>query len=96
MIKHIVCVTLQKPDAENLSSMKKLMLSVKDNIPVVKNVSVEEDFMRNPISFDMMMFVELDSNEALMQYLEHPYHAEYIQTESAKYVKELRIFDFEC
>ena len=95
MVKHNVCVSLKEPTTENINKMKQLMLSVKDNISVVKNVSVEKDILHTPMSFDMMLFVEFDSRDELMQFIAHPYHAEYIQNESAKYVNNLHVFDFE-
>ncbi len=95
MVKHIVCAKLKDPTPENISTMKNLMLSMKDNISLIKALSVEEDFLHSPDSFDIMLFAEFDSKDELMQYIAHPYHAQYIQTESAKYVSDIRIMDFE-
>lgn len=95
MVKHIVCAKLKDPTPENLSAMKTLMLSMKDNISLIRKISFEVDILHSPDSFDMMLFTEFDSKEDLMTYAAHPYHAQYVASESSKYVTEVRIMDFE-
>ena len=84
-----------KSHGKTHSLRKALMLSMKDNISLIRALSVEEDFLHSPDSFDIMLFAEFGSRDELMQYIAHPYHAQYIQTESAKYVSDIRIMDFE-
>lgn len=93
MLKHIVLIKLRENSEESYSALEGLMLSMQESIPVIKNEIVSRNIAQTPVSFDMMLTVELESPEALQAFIAHPYHAEFIQKGSEKYVSELRLVD---
>lgn len=93
MLKHIVLIKLRENNEESYSALEALMLSMQESIPVIKNEVVSRNIVQTPVSFDMMLTIELDSPEALQAFISHPYHAEFIQKESEKYICELRLMD---
>lgn len=95
MIKHIVTAKLKENTPEYLKAQMDLMLSMKENIPFIKEHEVHADFFHAPVSFDIVAISTFENKEDFMGYISHPYHADFVQTESNKYVSEIRIVDFE-
>ena len=95
MVKHMVAFKLKDPTRENIDAMKSLIMTMQDKIDVVRNMRVEEDFLRAPESFDLMLFAEFDNREDLMTYARHPYHLEFVGAKCAPYVTEVHPFDYE-
>lgn len=93
MIKHIVLVKMKDPTEENVTLLSNIMLSVKDHIEFIKDAKIQRDFMQTPVSFDLMLIIEMESQDNLIQFISHPYHTDYMQKESKLYVKELRLID---
>lgn len=95
MVNHIVCFKLKERTQENIDFMKNLIMSMKDNIDLIRSLRVEEDFLHAPDSFDLMLFAEFDSREDLMAYVQHPYHMDYVGKTSMPYVSAVHPFDYE-
>ena len=95
MVKHIVSFKLKERTPENIEIMKKLILSMKDNIDLIRDIRVEEDLLHTPDSFDLMLFADFDSKADLEAYVKHPYHWEYVGGMSKAYVSEVHPFDYE-
>lgn len=95
MIKHVVTAKLKENTPENLKAQMDLMLSMKDHIPSIKEHEVYADFMHTPLSFDIIAISTFETMDDLQAYLKHPYHCEYVVSESDKYVADLRLTDYE-
>lgn len=79
MIKHIVCFKLKNPSEENLKKTKEILLSMKDNVELLRGIEVGVDFLHSERSYDIILEVLLDSKEALDAYQEHPYHVDVVK-----------------
>lgn len=75
MIKHIVCFKLKDNSDENKKETKEILMSMKDKVPMVRDIQVGVDFLKSPRSYDIILQVELDDRDTLDAYQEDPYHA---------------------
>lgn len=75
MIKHIVCFKLKDNSDANKKETKEILMSMKDKVPMVRDIQVGVDFLKSPRSYDIILQVELDGRETLDAYQEDPYHA---------------------
>ena len=74
MIKHIVCFKLKNPTEEECRKAADVLLSMKGNVELLRDIQVGIDFLHSERSYDLILEVILDSKEALDAYQEHPYH----------------------
>ena len=95
MVKHMVAFKLKEPTRENIDAVKGIIMSMLGEIDVVRSLRVEEDFLRAPESFDLMLFAEFDNRDDLMTYAMHPYHLEFVGAKCAPYVTAVHPFDYE-
>ena len=57
MIKHIVCFKLKDNSAENCEKAKEVLLSMKGNVPMIKDIEVGIDFLHSERSYDIILQV---------------------------------------
>lgn len=74
MIKHIVCFKLLDPTEENCSKAREVLLSMKGNVPLIRDIEVGVDFLHSSRSYDVILQVVLDDEKALEDYQNDPYH----------------------
>lgn len=74
MIKHIVCFQLKDSSEANKSKAKEVLMSMKGNVPMLRNIEVGVDFLQSERSYDIILQVELDDAAALEAYQADPYH----------------------
>ena len=79
MIKHIVCFKLKDSSEENKLKAKEFLLSMKGNVPMLRNIEVGVDFLGSERSYDVILQVELDDAKALDAYQEDPYHVNVVK-----------------
>ena len=79
MIKHVVCFKLSKPSSELLKKTKEILLSMKGNVPMLRDIEVGVDFLHSPRSYDIILIVTLDSKEDLDKYQNDPYHCDVVK-----------------
>jgi len=79
MVKHIVFMKF--PDFSLAKIAKDKLLSMKENIEVLKDIEVGLDFSRSERSFDLALVTVFESKEALENYRVHPYHQEIVKPE---------------
>ena len=79
MIKHIVCFKLKDNSEENCKETQKVLLSMKENVPLVKDIAVGIDFLHSARSYDIILEVILDSRDDLDTYQEDPYHVDVVK-----------------
>ncbi len=80
MIKHIVCFKLANPTEELLKKTKDILLSMKGNVPMLRDIEVGVDFLHSARSYDIILQVWLDNKEDLDAYQNDPYHCSVVKT----------------
>ena len=80
MIKHIVCFKLANPTDELLKQTKDILLSMKGNVPMLRDIEVGVDFLHSPRSYDVILQVWLDNKDDLDAYQKDPYHCSVVKT----------------
>ncbi len=79
MIKHIVCFKLAEPTEENCRKAKEVLLSMKGNVPTLRDIEVGIDFLHSPRSYDIHLSVLLDDANALNEYQNDEYHCNVVK-----------------
>lgn len=77
MIKHIVCFKLKQ--GENKEQAKKILLSMKENVPLLRGIEVGIDELGSERSFDVILEVLLDDFSALEAYQKDEYHCSVVK-----------------
>lgn len=95
MIKHIVCFKLKDNSEEMLSKTKLVLMSMKDNVPTVKDIEVGVDFLHSPRSYDIFLAVTLESREALDEYQNDTYHVEVVKKHMHAVMESSVALDFD-
>lgn len=72
MVKHVVLFKLK--EGESKEKAKEVLLSMKGNVPTLKDIEVGIDELGSERSFDVMLTVLLDDFKALEEYQNDPYH----------------------
>ena len=79
MIKHIVCFKLKDRSEEQLQKTKNILLSMRENVSLVKDIQVGVDFLHSPRSYDIILEVVLENRDALDLYQNDKYHVEVVK-----------------
>ncbi len=79
MVKHIVCFKLTNPTEELLKQTKGILLSMDGNVPLVKGIEVGVDFLKSERSYDIILQVLLEDEEALEAYQKDAYHCDVVK-----------------
>lgn len=78
MIKHIVCFKLKNNSKEECERAKEVLLSMKGNVPMIKNIEVGIDFLHSQRSYDIILQVILD-DDMLDAYQNDAYHCSVVK-----------------
>ena len=78
MIKHIVCFKLK--EGENPQKAKEVLLSMKGNVPLIREIEVGIDKLHSDRSYDVILQVVLDDMIALEKYQNDAYHCNVVKT----------------
>jgi hypothetical protein len=76
MIVHIVLFKLNNPTAENTDAVKNMLLSMKEKLPLLRQLEVGVDIIRSERSYDVALYTKFDNLADLQAYQIHPYHAD--------------------
>lgn len=79
MIRHIVCFKLKDSSRENCEKAREVLMSMKDNVELLRGIEVGIDFLHSERSYDLILQVTLDDEAALEAYRKHPYHVGVVQ-----------------
>lgn len=79
MIKHIVCFKLADTTPELLEETRNILLSMDGKVDLVKGIEVGIDFLKSERSYDIILQVLLESEEALDAYQQDPYHCDVVK-----------------
>ncbi|ONI40892.1 hypothetical protein AN396_00870 [Candidatus Epulonipiscium fishelsonii] len=93
MIKHIVFVKVK--DKAELPKLKELFLSMKEHIPMIKEIEVGINNRPSPVAFDICLELCVDSLEALDEYIAHPYHAKTVMDYLNSIRTDLAVVDYD-
>jgi len=85
MVKHVLCFKLKDGSLESCKKAQEILLSMKGNVPSVKDVVVGLDFLHSNRSYDFVLEVTLDSKEALDEYQQDEYHVNVVK----KYIHDV-------
>ena len=93
MIKHVVCFKLN--EGESPEKAKEVLLSMKGNVPMIKDIQVGTDLLHSERSYDVYLSVVLEDMQALEDYQKDTYHCQVVKTHMHKVRKSSVAIDFE-
>lgn len=79
MVRHIVCFKLKDNSPENCEKAKDVLMSMKGNVELLRDIEVGIDFLHSERSYDLILQVVVDDKDALDAYQKHPYHVEVVK-----------------
>ena len=79
MLKHIVCFKLKDNRIENCEKARDVLLSMKGNVEMLKDITVGIDILHSERSYDLILEVVLEDEAALEAYQQHPYHVQVVK-----------------
>ena len=79
MVKHIVCFKLKDNSEENCKKAQEVLLSMKDNVELLRDIQVGVDFLHSERSCDVVLEGVVDDRAALEAYQNHPYHVNVVK-----------------
>lgn len=94
MIKHIICFKLKDNSDSSKEETKRILLSMKENVPMVKDIQVGVDFLKSQRSYDIILQVELEDVKALDAYQEDPYHVDVVKAHMQKVMESSVAVDY--
>lgn len=80
MIKHVVCFKLRDNRPEECEKAADILRSMAGNVPVLKGIEVGVDFLHSARSYDIILQVWLEDEEALNTYQNDTYHCTVVKT----------------
>ena len=80
MVKHVLMIKLKDNAQAECEKLRDLFLTMKGLVPQVIDVEAGADFLHSDRSFDVCLYVTLESPEALEAYQQDPYHCEVVKT----------------
>ena len=79
MIKHIVCFKLKDGSKEECEKAAEILRSMEGKVDLIKSIEVGVDFLRSPRSYDVILQVVLEDEEALEKYQLDEYHCSVVK-----------------
>ncbi len=79
MLKHIVCFKLKDNSLANCEKAKEVLLSMQGNVELLRDIRVGIDILHSERSYDLILEVVLDDEQALEAYQQHPYHVQVVK-----------------
>jgi hypothetical protein len=86
MIKHIVFFKLEDNSDEQKDIVKERLMSLKDNVKVLKHIEVGINFSNEERAYDLALLTDFETKEDLDIYAKDEYHQEII-----KFIKSVTI-----
>lgn len=71
MVKHILFVKMKDNSIEQCEKVKALFLSMKEQIPFLREVQVGIDYLHSQRSYDVVLELVVDDRQALEDYQKH-------------------------
>lgn len=86
MIKHIVCFKLKNNSEEECNKAAEILRSMEGKVDLIRDIEVGVDFLHSERSYDIILQVVLDNEEALEKYQNDEYHCNVVK----KYMHAVR------
>ncbi len=74
MVRHIVFFKLPDNSKDKIQELKNMLLSMKGEVEVLKNIEVGINFSQSPRAFDLALIADFETKEDLKKYSTHPKH----------------------
>ncbi len=74
MVRHIVFFKLPNNSKDKIQELKNMLLSMKGEVEVLKNIEVGVNFSQSPRAFDLALIADFETKEDLKKYSTHPKH----------------------
>lgn len=78
MVKHIVFFKLENKTQAHAEEVKNRLLTMKENIEILKNIEVGINFAEEERAYDLALLTDFESEENLTIYAKHPFHQDII------------------
>ena len=95
MVRHIVMFSLKDKSPKKLEEAKRVLLSMKDNVPMLKNIEVGVDFLHSSRSFDLVLITDFSTRKDSFDYQEDEYHKTVVKTYMHAHVEKSVAIDYE-
>lgn len=95
MIKHIVCFKLADNSIENCTKTKGILLSMKNNVPMLVKIEVGIDFLHSSRSYDIILETYFNTKEDLDAYQNDPYHCNVVKKHMHSHATSSIAIDYE-
>lgn len=79
MIKHIVCFKLADNSKEKCEKAAEVLRSMEGKVELVRDIEVGIDFLHSQRSYDVILQVVLDNEDALNLYQKDEYHCSVVK-----------------
>lgn len=79
MIKHVVCFKLKDNSKENMDKTKKVLLSMRDNVALLRGIEVGANELSSNRSYDIILICLFDNFDALNDYQNDAYHVNVVK-----------------
>lgn len=79
MIKHIVCFKLKDNSPESCNKTAEILKSMEGKVPQLKSIEVGVDFLHSERSYDVILQVTVENEQALNDYQNDPYHCDVVK-----------------
>jgi Stress responsive A/B Barrel Domain len=76
MIVHNLLLKLQDRSSESCVKAKNLLVTLKGNVEMVRDLNVALDIRRADSSYDVALIAKFDTKADFQSYLVHPFHVE--------------------
>ena len=76
MIVHNLLLKLQDRNNESCVKAKDLLLTLKGNVEMIRDLNVALDIRRADSSYDVALIAKFDTKADFQSYLVHPFHVE--------------------
>ena len=93
MVKHIVFFKLTDNSDKNKELVKKLLLSLQEEVEVLQNIEVGLNFADEDRAYDIALLTDFKNKEDLNSYAVHPYHLEIVK-QIKKVAVSSKVVDF--
>ncbi len=78
MVKHIVFFKLEDNALSHCEEVKNRLLTMKENIEVLKNIEVGINFADEERAYDLALLTDFESEKDLTIYAKHPFHQDIV------------------
>ena len=74
MVRHIVMFKLKDNSPPSVDQAKRVLLSMKGKVKMLKNIEVGVDFLHSSRSFDLVLITDFYTRQDSFDYQEDEYH----------------------